>query len=215
MIRQARTYLTGAVSATALIAAAVVAFVLLVSLQALESWPLANPVDGAGKTKNASRSHPAAGAGGIGTAATVHVSQGAQPHGASGSGSGAGLDANTKSGSAPGGGEGPNSPSTSDGNPAPSAGNSGPAGSAGSSASEAAGGSPPHGSGGGREPLLPGTVGSITNDAIPTVQGTVEESGVTKATEEVAGGAGGLVPETHGAVGQVTETVDGVLGAGK
>ena len=35
MIRQAHTYLAGAVSGTALIAVAVVAFVMLVSLQAL------------------------------------------------------------------------------------------------------------------------------------------------------------------------------------
>src|SRR5215204_1526154 len=41
MVRQAQTYLAGAVSATALISAAVVAFVLIVSLQALKDWPLA------------------------------------------------------------------------------------------------------------------------------------------------------------------------------
>jgi len=42
MVRQAHTYLAGAVSGTALIAAAVVAFVLIVSLQALRDWPLAD-----------------------------------------------------------------------------------------------------------------------------------------------------------------------------
>src|SRR3954452_22722873 len=41
MIRQAHTYLAGAVSGTALVAAAVVAFVMLVSFQALRDWPLA------------------------------------------------------------------------------------------------------------------------------------------------------------------------------
>ncbi len=41
MIRQAHTYLVGAVSGTALIAAAVATFVMLVSLQALRDWPLA------------------------------------------------------------------------------------------------------------------------------------------------------------------------------
>ena len=41
MIRQAHTYLAGAISGTALIGAAVVAFVLLVSLGALRDWPLA------------------------------------------------------------------------------------------------------------------------------------------------------------------------------
>ncbi len=41
MIRQAQTYLVGAVSGTTLIVAAVVAFVLLISFQALRDWPLA------------------------------------------------------------------------------------------------------------------------------------------------------------------------------
>ncbi len=40
MIRQAHTYLAGAVSGTALIAVAIVAFVLLVSAQAIRDWPL-------------------------------------------------------------------------------------------------------------------------------------------------------------------------------
>lgn len=41
MIRQARTYLLGAVSGTVVIAAAVVAFVVVVSLQAVGDWPIA------------------------------------------------------------------------------------------------------------------------------------------------------------------------------
>ncbi|HEY5814729.1 MAG TPA: hypothetical protein VIS95_00120, partial [Solirubrobacterales bacterium] len=41
MIRQAQTYLVGAVSGTTLIVAAVLAFVALVSLQGLRDWPLA------------------------------------------------------------------------------------------------------------------------------------------------------------------------------
>ena len=41
MARQARNYLAGAVSGTALIGLAVVAFVMLVSLQTLRDWPLA------------------------------------------------------------------------------------------------------------------------------------------------------------------------------
>src|SRR5258708_37517396 len=41
MARQARNYLAGAVSGTALIGMAMVAFVMLVSLQTLRSWPLA------------------------------------------------------------------------------------------------------------------------------------------------------------------------------
>ena len=62
MIRQAHTYLAGAVSGTALIAVAVVVFVLLVSLQALRDWPLA----GLGRRRRQRRDSagPPAGAGG-------------------------------------------------------------------------------------------------------------------------------------------------------
>ena len=44
MIRQAHTYLAGAVSGTALVAAAIVVFVLLVSVQAVKDWPLSGLV---------------------------------------------------------------------------------------------------------------------------------------------------------------------------
>ena len=44
MVRQTQTYLASAVSGTALLVAAVVAFVLLVSLQAVRDWPFAGLV---------------------------------------------------------------------------------------------------------------------------------------------------------------------------
>ena len=46
MIRQAHTYLAGAVSGTALIAIAVAIFVMLVSVQAARDWPFAGLVGG-------------------------------------------------------------------------------------------------------------------------------------------------------------------------
>ena len=46
MIRQAHTYLAGAVSGTVLIAVAVVGFVMLVSVQTVKDWPLAGLVGG-------------------------------------------------------------------------------------------------------------------------------------------------------------------------
>ena len=46
MIRQAHTYLAGAVSGTVLIAIAVAIFVMLVSVQAAKDWPLADLVGG-------------------------------------------------------------------------------------------------------------------------------------------------------------------------
>lgn len=53
MIRQARSYLAGALSATALIAIAVVCFVVLVFLQALHSWPLAGSPEASGAEEGA------------------------------------------------------------------------------------------------------------------------------------------------------------------
>ena len=44
MIRQAHTYLAGAVSGTVLIAVAVAVFVVLVSVQAARDWPFAGLV---------------------------------------------------------------------------------------------------------------------------------------------------------------------------
>ena len=61
MIRQAHTYLAGAVSGTALVAAAVVAFVLLVSFQALKDWPLAGISIGGGDSAATAPSAPGSG----------------------------------------------------------------------------------------------------------------------------------------------------------
>src|SRR6478736_4141256 len=61
MIRQAHTYLAGAVSSTALVAAAVVAFVLLVSFQALRDWPLAGIGIGGDDSASTAPSTPGSG----------------------------------------------------------------------------------------------------------------------------------------------------------
>src|SRR3954447_16742065 len=75
MIRQAHTYLAGAVSSTALVAAAVVAFVLLVSFQALRDWPLAGISIGGDDSAATGPSAPGSGAAtsptATGTAATA------------------------------------------------------------------------------------------------------------------------------------------------
>ena len=55
MIRQAHTYLAGAVSGTVLIAAAVAVFVLLVSVQAARDWPFAGLVGGDDDASTSSR----------------------------------------------------------------------------------------------------------------------------------------------------------------
>src|SRR6478672_6740751 len=59
MIRQAHTYLAGALSGAALIAAAVVVFVALVSVQAVRDWPLSGLVSGY-DPGSVSAAHPAA-----------------------------------------------------------------------------------------------------------------------------------------------------------
>ncbi|MGC1852920.1 MAG: hypothetical protein WA687_10835, partial [Solirubrobacterales bacterium] len=79
MVRQARNYLAGAVSGTALIAIAVIAFVMLVSLQTLRDWPLAgiagsgdeSGVSDAAATGSPAPSVAASGAGTAGGGATA------------------------------------------------------------------------------------------------------------------------------------------------
>src|SRR5262245_43274000 len=101
MVRQAHTYLAGAVSATALVSAAVVAFVLLVSLQALKDWPLA----ALGGDDDAALS-PARPAGSGGGASAGAGSPGAAQAGAASRGGGrvgaGGRDGNAAPGAAPG-----------------------------------------------------------------------------------------------------------------
>src|SRR3954452_8727874 len=58
MIRQAHTYLAGAVSGTALIAIAIAVFVMLVSLQAARDWPFAGLV-GSGDDASTPETAPA------------------------------------------------------------------------------------------------------------------------------------------------------------
>src|SRR5262245_41411051 len=55
MVRQAHTYLVGAVSGATLIAAAIAAFVVLVSMQVFEAWPIV----GLGGSDNEGSSTPA------------------------------------------------------------------------------------------------------------------------------------------------------------
>ena len=60
MIRQAHTYLAGAISGTALVAGAIVVFVLLVSVQAAKDWPLSGLVGGGGDSGSVSSAQPVA-----------------------------------------------------------------------------------------------------------------------------------------------------------
>ncbi len=101
MIRQAHTYLAGAVSGTALIAAAVAIFVILVSVQAARDWPFRGLVGDGGETassRQAGPGKPAHGAGPARAASGGGTTKAAKAAGGGGGGStgspgGTGLDA--------------------------------------------------------------------------------------------------------------------------
>jgi hypothetical protein len=226
MIRQAHTYLVGAVGGAALIAIAVAFFVVLVSAQVFKDWPIA-ALGGSGDDKAAvSSAHPAAGS--ARTARTgfharvAAIGNTAKPAGnrAENGGSAAesggvatavGQDA-TGAGEGEGGGggtggSGGGSEKTPASQPSPSA-----PGSTGSSGSGAGSGS----SGGSA-----GTTASTPSSKVTeTVNGTVSEadekalggaldnSGVTEATEGIVNGVAG--PES--VVGQVVDETVGAVG---
>ena len=105
MIRQAHAYVAGAMSGTVLIAAAVVVFVFLVSVQAAKDWPFAGLVGGdSGSTSKASSSHPATGNGtAAAAAATAPVAGGRSgaPAGNGGSAGGSGGESVSVTDTAP------------------------------------------------------------------------------------------------------------------
>jgi hypothetical protein len=229
MVRQAHTYLAGAVSGTALIAAAVVAFVLLVSLQALRDWPLAG-IAGGGDGSAVSSGRPAAGPGAAsaaaaGAGAAVVPSPGA---GANGNARGLGGRADESRQQLGAGTVGP-PPSPASDSPAGKAPASNPAdgGGAASPTTQSTPSSSGGGGGGGNGgPVsLPGTGGSGggTSDAVAgavnntvsgvdqTLGGALGDTGVTKASEEVVSGVAGPESTVGGIVDKVGETVDGLL----
>ncbi|HYG95666.1 MAG TPA: hypothetical protein VD741_01035, partial [Solirubrobacterales bacterium] len=77
MIRQAKNYMVGALSGAGLIAAALVAFVLLVSAQVFEEWPLAG-LNGADEETSVSAAQPAAAGPGVAAAAPALAPGGAK-----------------------------------------------------------------------------------------------------------------------------------------
>ncbi|MFL5899662.1 MAG: hypothetical protein ACJ75S_00465 [Solirubrobacterales bacterium] len=214
MIRQAHTYLAGAVSGTALIGAAVVTFVMLVSLQALKDWPLAG-IGGGGDSAAVSTGQPASGTG--------NAASGAGAAAARAAGNGAnradrrpgGVDAlrGQLGGNAAGG--------TS---PAPSGGEA-PSGGAGSTpSSTSGGGSGGSGSGGGSTGSGSGqsTSGAVTGAANETVSGVDQatggalgSTGVTKVTEETVNGVAGPESRAGKTVDEVVKTVGGLPDGGK
>jgi len=242
MIRQARTYLVGAVSATSLIAAAIVVFIALVSLQALRDWPLTGLAEGDSGATAVSAAHPVKPRAAIGLGAGEAAAPGATTKVGRKSGgdsrSVAGLispASRPPTASAPTA-EAPaptsHSPSTGGGSHSIPGGSPGGSGSASGGSASTGGGSGgatnPSGGNGGAGESGGGSSPSetVTNAVDETVKGVDEatggalgEGGVTEAVEGVVEKAAG--PES--VVGQTVdqtvegagETVGGLLGGSR
>ncbi|HEY0391738.1 MAG TPA: hypothetical protein VGC63_08520 [Solirubrobacterales bacterium] len=231
MVRQAHTYLAGAVSGTALIAAAVVAFVLLVSLQAIKDWPLAG-IGGGSDGSAVSAGRPAApanaaahAAGGVGATAAGRAGSVANGNGRQGgnfagegrqqvaaatTGSPSSPQAGSPVGEAPasnprsdGGAADPPGQSTSPGSGGGGAGSGGPVSLPGTGSSA--------GSGQSTSGAVTGAVNDTVSGADQAAGGTLGDAGVTKATEEVVNGVAGPESSAGEIVDKVGETVGGLL----
>jgi len=240
MIRQAHTYLAGAVSSTALVAAAVVAFVLLVSFQALRDWPLAGISIGGDDSAATGPSTPGAGSATSPTeAGAAAATAGLAAKGSAQNGNGrstakrdnqVAVDASpTATTGAPTAEAPPSSPAGQGGGAGAPSGSS-PTGSASSSPAAGGGG----GGGGGSNPSPGGgsgstaesggqtTSGAVTGTVNKTVAGVDEatggvigSTGVTEVTEKVVEGVAGPESPVGHTVDEVGKTVGGLLGGNK
>lgn len=214
MVRQAHSYLAGAVSGTALIASAIVAFVVLVSLQAVRDWPLAN-VGGAAETTGISTARPAAreGAPGNRSAAAGRPGTGGagKRHGGKGAHRADVRSGNAALGAAPASSGGPlaGSPGSTGGGTA--GGNSVPSGALDSGAgggSQRRTGDPATSTSG----SVAGTLNHGVSDVDQTTGGALGEAGVTQATEETVNGVAGPESTVGETVDKATETIGGLTG---
>ncbi len=238
MIRQAHTYLVGAMGGATLIGVSIAVFVMLVSAQVFKDWPIAS-LGGGDETAEVSTAQPAggstAGATGSAKAAAAPASHPAgarsgDPAGSSPSVAGRdGLDASvagpgttSQPGAPPtgaggdGGGSGATEPSSQAADPAGSAGSTGASKSSPSGGSGSSGGSGGNGGGGGSGTAASTPTGQVTETVNGTVAGAdekvlggaLQESGVTEATEGVVNGVVG--PES--VVGHVVDETVGAVG---
>jgi hypothetical protein len=210
MIRQAHTYLAGAVSGTALIAVAVVGFVMLVSLQALRDWPLAS-IGGGGNSVAVSSGQPVAGTKGplsLNAASAGVLRRSGTGANVTGRQNGGGGSLGGRQGGNAGGETSP-VPSGAD---APS---SSPAGDAGSTSPSASGGSTGAGSGRSTSGAVTGTVNKTVSGVDQTTGGTLGSTGVTEVTEETVNDVAGPESLVGKTVDETVKTVGGLLGGGK
>ncbi len=224
MVRQAHTYLVSAMSGATLIAAAIAVFVVLVSVQVFEAWPITG-LGGGGESASVAPGRAAEPGTAAGTAAKGNATGTAE------SGSAASVTGQDRPGSnaVSTGAAGDRSFQPGSGAPAGETGSgAAPDGAAGSPAAQAAGndggadgagggqagGGSGGGSGGSGAESGSSPSGNVTNTVNETVNqvdqtvtgGALEEAGVTGVTEEVVDGV--LGPEST--VGKV---VDGAAGA--
>jgi hypothetical protein len=233
MIRQAHTYLVGAMGGATLIAIAIAAFVMLVSAQVLRNWPL-----GAlgGEDAAVSEAQPAgptvAGAetGTAGARAGTAASGNAGPRapadrrdnggstatdGSVGTATGGGRNA-TEPGAGGGGGQG-----GADGGSPQTTGASSPGGGGSASSGGGANGGGKAGGGPGGSTSSPsGQVTQTVNDTVNKVDetalgGTLGNSGVTETTEGVVNGVAGPESTVGKVVDEAVGTVGGILGSGR
>jgi hypothetical protein len=239
MIRQAHTYLVGAMSGATLIAIAIAAFVVLVSAQVFRDWPIAALGDGGGESA-VSKARPleaGAAAGAATAAAGVTVAGAASPARAKGAASGSGGTASdhhlgsTKAVAVGGTAGGPSPAPVSEpgesgsGNPASSAPGSSGGGNATAQPSSPAPAPAPGGSGGSGGgkgsgstlvPTPPSTSGALTETVNTTVNKVDEtalgSTGVTGVTEGVVNGVAGPESAVGKVVDESVKAVGGLLG---
>jgi len=233
MVRQAHTYLVGAMSGATLIAIAIAFFVVLVSAQVFRDWPLAALGGGGDETAAVSRAHPAGGAGAAGGSVAIAAGAGkaspaaGEPAGGSSDAIAGGDGVGTSDGgqitttapgeSAPGtGGQGGGSGSTPSPQSPSSTSPSGSSSSGGGSSGGGGGGATSGGGGGSTS----GTTSTPSAQVTETVNGTatkvdetalggtLQETGVSGITESVVNGVAG--PEST--VGKVVDETVGAVG---
>lgn len=219
MARQAHSYFAGAVSSTAVITAAVIAFVVLVSAQAFREWPVSGLRLGGGTTVSVSSGRA------VGDAAASHAglaeavrTTGVAVRSPGGRTTGhsrvarelGGLSGESPGAKAPRGGPG----STSGGGASPASPSAIPAPGGGSGSRQLGGGGGAGGGGGGDSSAqsissgLTSTVGNTVSKVNETLSGALSDTGVPNVTQGVVNGApaanpslGHAVEETQGAVG--------------
>jgi hypothetical protein len=227
MIRQAHGYLAGAVSGSALIGAAIVAFVVLISLQALRDWPLAGL--GGGDSGSVSSGRPAAGGGapsgvriaeGAGTATpSTHGPAGRHGEGSTAGNVGLGASPSPSTETPPaeaptsgGGGNVGGSPGRTPSSAGSVSDHSGDGGRGGSGPQGGSGESAGSGSSGSTSGAVTGAVDETVKGVDEATGGALGEAGVTGVVEETVNGVAGPESPVGKTVDKTTEAVGGLLG---